>query len=41
MRGHMETKCGEETEGKDIQRVPHLSIHPKIHSSNPNIVADA
>ena len=27
----METKCGAETEGKDIQRLPHLEIHP-IHS---------
>jgi hypothetical protein len=23
-----ETKCGAETEGKDIQRLPHLGIHP-------------
>jgi hypothetical protein len=26
--GNMETKCGEETEGKAIQRLPHLGIHP-------------
>jgi hypothetical protein len=27
-RGNMETKCGAETEGKAIQRLPHLGIHP-------------
>jgi hypothetical protein len=26
--GNMETKCGAETEGKAIQRLPHLEIHP-------------
>jgi hypothetical protein len=26
--GNVETKCGGETEGKDIQRLPHLRIHP-------------
>jgi hypothetical protein len=26
--GNMETKCGTETEGKVIQRLPHLWIHP-------------
>jgi hypothetical protein len=26
--GNMETKCGTETEGKVIQRLPHLGIHP-------------
>jgi hypothetical protein len=26
--GNMETKCGVETEGKAIQRLPHLWIHP-------------
>jgi hypothetical protein len=25
---NMETKCGTETEGKAIQRLPHLEIHP-------------
>jgi hypothetical protein len=25
---NMETKCGVETEGKTIQRFPHLGIHP-------------
>jgi hypothetical protein len=27
-RGNMETKCGAETEGKVIQRLTHLGIHP-------------
>jgi hypothetical protein len=26
--GNMETKCGAETEGKAIQRLPHLGIYP-------------
>ena len=26
--GDTETKCGAETEGKAIQRLPHLGIHP-------------
>jgi hypothetical protein len=26
--GNMETKCGAETVGKAIQRLPHLGIHP-------------
>ena len=25
--GNMEIKCGAETKGKDIQRLPHLGIH--------------
>jgi hypothetical protein len=29
--GNMETNCGAETEGKAIQRLPYLGIHP-IHS---------
>jgi hypothetical protein len=28
MRGDSETKCGAETEGKAIQRLPYLEIHP-------------
>ena len=28
MEGVIETKCGAETEGKAIQRLPHLGIHP-------------
>jgi hypothetical protein len=31
MGTNMETKCGAETEGKVIQRLPHLGIHP-IHN---------
>jgi hypothetical protein len=26
--GNMETECGTETEGKNIQRLPHLVTHP-------------
>ena len=26
--GNTETKCGAETEGKTVQRLPHLGIHP-------------
>jgi hypothetical protein len=29
MEGVPETKCGAETEGMTIQRLPHLGIHPK------------
>jgi len=28
MGGDTEIKCGAETEGKTIQRLPHLGIHP-------------
>jgi hypothetical protein len=28
MGGDKESKCGAETEGKTIQRLPHLGIHP-------------
>ena len=28
MKGVTETKCRAETEGKTIQRLPHLGIHP-------------
>jgi hypothetical protein len=28
MKEVTETKCGAETEGMTIQRVPHLGIHP-------------
>jgi hypothetical protein len=28
MEGVTETKCGAETEGKTIERLPHLRIHP-------------
>jgi hypothetical protein len=26
--GNIDAKCGAETEGKAIQRLPHLGIHP-------------
>ena len=29
MGANIEAKCGAETEGKAIQRLPHLGIHPK------------
>ena len=32
--GNMETKCGEETEGKVIQRLPHLGIYPIYRHPN-------
>jgi hypothetical protein len=28
MEGNTETKCGAENEGKTIQRLPYLGIHP-------------
>jgi hypothetical protein len=28
MGGNMETKCGADTGGKAMQRLPHLGIHP-------------
>jgi hypothetical protein len=30
--GHTETKCGAETEGKTIQRLPHLGIHITLNA---------
>ena len=36
MEGLTETKCGAETEGKTIQRLPHLGIHP-----NPDTIVAA
>jgi hypothetical protein len=37
MGANMETKCGAETEGKAIQRLPHLGIHP-IYSHQTQIL---
>jgi hypothetical protein len=34
----METRCGAETEGKVIQRLPHLEIHPMY--SRPDVIVD-
>ena len=39
MGGDTETKCGAETEGKAIQRLPHLEIHPQ--TPNPDTIAYA
>jgi len=38
--GNKETKFGAETEGKAIQRLPHLGIH-SVQTPNPDIVVDA
>jgi hypothetical protein len=36
MEGVTDTKCGTETEGKAIQRLPHLGIHPIYsHQTKP------
>jgi hypothetical protein len=40
VEGVKETKCGAETEGKAIQRLPHLGIHP-TYSHQTQIVVDA
>jgi hypothetical protein len=37
MEGETETKCGAETEGMTIQRLPYLEIHP-IHSHQTQIL---
>ena len=34
MEGVTETKCGAETEGMTIQRLPHLGIHPINNQQN-------
>jgi hypothetical protein len=34
-------KCGTEAEGKAIQRLPHLGIHPTCRHQNPDTIADA
>jgi hypothetical protein len=41
MEGVTETKCGAETEGMTIQRLPHLGIHPIQKSPNPDTFVDA
>jgi hypothetical protein len=35
---NMETKCGAETEGKVVQRLPHLGIHPIYSQQNPTLL---
>ena len=37
MGGDTETKCGAETEGKTIQRLPHLGIHPIYKHQNQTL----
>jgi hypothetical protein len=39
MRG--DSKCGAETEGKTIQRLPHLGIHPIYSHQTPDTTGDA
>jgi hypothetical protein len=42
MGRNMKPKCGAETEGKAIQRLSHLGLHPVcIQSSNSDTVVDA
>ena len=38
MGGDIETKCGAETEGKAIQRLPYLGIHPINCHQNPTLL---
>ena len=40
-KGNTETKSGEETEGKSIQRLPHLGYPSTLQMSNPDTIADA
>jgi hypothetical protein len=39
--GNKEKKYGAETEGKTIQRLPHLGIHSKYRQPNPDTIVDA
>jgi hypothetical protein len=38
---NMETKCGAETDGKAIQRLPHLGNPSHIQSPSPDTIVDA
>jgi hypothetical protein len=38
MEGVTETKCGPETEGMAIQRLPHLGIHPIYRHQNQTLL---
>jgi hypothetical protein len=40
-KGNTGTKNGEETEGKAIQRLPHLGIHPIHRHQTLTTIADA
>ena len=37
--GHMETKCGTETEGKAIQKLPHLGTYPIYSPQNQTLLS--
>ena len=41
MGGDTETKCGADTEGKAIQRLPPLGDPSHIQSPNPDTIVDA
>jgi hypothetical protein len=41
IEGVTETKCGEETGGKTIQRLPYLGIHPIIQTPNLDTIVEA
>ena len=41
MRGDTDTKCGAEIEGKAMQKLPNLRIHPIIELPNPDTIVDA
>jgi hypothetical protein len=38
MEGVTETKFGAESEGRSIQRLPHLGIHPTINYQNQTLL---
>jgi hypothetical protein len=38
--GNIKTKCGAETEGKAMQRLPHLGIHPIYSQQNPDTIVN-
>ena len=38
---NMETKCGSETEGKAIQRLPYLGVHPIYRHQTQTLLLDA
>jgi hypothetical protein len=41
MRGNTKTKCEAETEGKAIQRLPHLGNSSQIQTPYPDTIVDA
>jgi hypothetical protein len=38
MGANMETKCRAETEGKAIQKLSHLGVHPIFSHQNPTLL---